>query len=157
MTIQVDGKPVEAYHLIMKKENALDILNGKKKVEIRTFSDKYLSMFIDQEKYKEYQEKLKEPDFQGVDENGVLEFDKTIRTDIKHIYFTNYNKTWSLVVKIHSFYTLSMIKDDIAFLAENFDFHDYDNEWQQFEGKELDEVPAFFAIYLDKVISHEGL
>ena len=50
-----------------------------------------------------------------------------------------------------------MIKDDIAFLAENFDFHDYDNEWQQFEGKELDEVPAFFAIYLDKVISHEGL
>jgi hypothetical protein len=157
MTIQVDGKPVEAYHLIMKKENALDILKGKKKVEIRTFSDKYLSMFIDQEKYKEYQEKLKEPDFQGVDENGVLEFDKTIRTDIKHIYFTNYNKTWSLVVKIHSFYTLSMIKDDIAFLAENFDFHDYDNEWQQFEGKELDEVPAFFAIYLDKVISHEGL
>jgi hypothetical protein len=157
MTIQVDGKPVEAYHLIMKKENALDILKGKKKVEIRTFSDKYLSMFIDQEKYKEYQEKLKEPDFQGVDENGVLEFDKTIRTDIKHIYFTNYNKTWSLIVKIHSFYTLSMIKDDIAFLAENFDFHDYDNEWQQFEGKELDEVPAFFAIYLDKVISHEGL
>ena len=157
MTIQVDGKPVEAYHLIMKKENALDILKGKKKVEIRTFSDKYLSMFIDQEKYKEYQEKLKEPDFQGVDENGVLEFDKTIRTDIKHIYFTNYNKTWSLIVKIHLFYTLSMIKDDIAFLAENFDFHDYDNEWQQFEGKELDEVPAFFAIYLDKVISHEGL
>ena len=59
MTIQVDGKPVEAYHLIMKKENALDILKGKKKVEIRTFSDKYLSMFIDQEKYKKYQQKRK--------------------------------------------------------------------------------------------------
>ena len=157
MTIEINGKPVEAYHLIMKKENALDILNGKKKVEIRTFSEKYLSMFIDQEKYKEYQEKLKEPDFQGIDEEGISEFDKTIRTDIKYIYFTNYNKTWNLVVKIHSFYTLSMIKDDVDFLAENFDFHDFDNEWQQFEGKELDEVPAFFAIYLDKVISHEGL
>lgn len=157
MTIQVNGKPVEAYHLIMKKENALDILNGKKKIEIRTFSEKYLSMFIDQEKYKEYQEKLKEPDFQGIDEEGISEFDKTIRTDIKYIYFTNYNKTWNLVVKIHSFYTLSMIKDDVDFLVENFDFHDFDNEWQQFEGKELDEIPAFFAIYLDKVISHEGL
>ena len=47
MTIEVNGKPVEAYHLIMKKENALDILKGKKKVEIRAFSEKYNYLFID--------------------------------------------------------------------------------------------------------------
>ncbi|GJH39876.1 hypothetical protein RCZ04_04260 [Capnocytophaga sp. HP1101] len=157
MTIQVNGKPAEAYHLIMKKENALDILKGTKKVEMRTFSDKYLSMFIDQEKYKEYQEKLKEPDFQGIDENGVLEFDKVYRDDIRHIFFTNYNKTWNLVVELDGITTCSMVKDDIEFLAKNFDFHDYDNEWQQFEGKDLDEIPAFFALVISKVVSHEGL
>ena len=157
MTIEINGKPVEAYHLIMKKENAIDILNGKKKVEIRTFSDKYLSMFIDNEKYKVYQEKMKDPNFQFYDDEGVSEFDKTIRTDINYIYFTNYNKTWNLVAKIHSFYTCSMIKDDIEFLAENFDFHDYDNEWQQFDGKDIDDIPAFFAIYIDKVVKYEGI
>ena len=58
MTIEINGKPVEAYHLIMKKENALDILNGKKKVEIRAFSEKYNDLFIDKKLYKEYQKDL---------------------------------------------------------------------------------------------------
>ena len=35
MKIDYNGQEIEAYSLIMTKENALDILNGKKSIETR--------------------------------------------------------------------------------------------------------------------------
>lgn len=156
MKINIDGKEVEAYHLIMKKENALEILNGTKKVEIREFNQKYGTLFIDPQKEAEYFEKMKQPNFEYIDENGVAECDK-IYKDVKYIYFTNYNKSWSLVVEIDQIYMLYMIKDDIEFLSEQLGFKEYDNEWQQFEGKDLDDIPSFFAIDIKRIVSNENL
>lgn len=156
MKIQVNGQEVEAYHLIMKKENALEILNGTKKVEIREFNQKYGTLFIDPQKEAEYFEKMKQPNFEYIDENGVAECDK-IYKDVKYIYFTNYNKSWSLVVEIDQIYMLYMIKDDIEFLSEQLGFKEYDNEWQQFEGKDLDDIPSFFAIDIKRIVSNENL
>lgn len=156
MKINIDGKEVEVYHLIMKKENALEILNGTKKVEIREFNQKYGTLFIDPQKEAEYFEKMKQPNFEYIDENGVAECDK-IYKDVKYIYFTNYNKSWSLVVEIDQIYMLYMIKDDIEFLSEQLGFKEYDNEWQQFEGKDLDDIPSFFAIDIKRIVSNENL
>lgn len=156
MKINIDGKEVEVYHLIMKKENALEILNGTKKVEIREFNQKYGTLFIDPQKEAEYFEKMKQPNFEYIDENGIAECDK-IYKDVKYIYFTNYNKSWSLVVEIDQIYMLYMIKDDIEFLSEQLGFKEYNNEWQQFEGKDLDDTPSFFAIDIKKIVSSENL
>lgn len=156
MKINIEGKEVEAYHIIMKKENALEILNGTKKVEIRRFDDKYGKLFIDPKKEAEYFEKMKQPNFEYIDAEGNAECDK-IYKDTKYIYFTNYAKSWSLVVKIHSIYMLYMTKDDIEFLSEQLEFHEYNSEWQKFEGKPIEEVPSFFAIAIDKIISCENL
>ncbi len=49
MKINVNGNEVEAYALIMKKENALEILRGEKTLEIRVDSPRYVKMFTDQE------------------------------------------------------------------------------------------------------------
>ena len=38
MKIDYNGQEIEAYSLIMTKENALDILNGKKSIETRMLS-----------------------------------------------------------------------------------------------------------------------
>ena len=47
MKIEYNGKEVEAYRLITKKKFAQEIFEGKKKVEIRAFSNFYEKMFFD--------------------------------------------------------------------------------------------------------------
>nr|DAO90764.1 MAG TPA: ASCH domain protein [Caudoviricetes sp.]DAR57125.1 MAG TPA: ASCH domain protein [Caudoviricetes sp.] len=149
MTIEVNGKPVEAYHLIMKKENALDILNGKKKIEIRAFSKKYNDMFINKELYKEFQEYLKDPD-------GSMELEDCLN-ETEYIYFTNYNKSWYLIVEVLDIAVYKMTQEDVEVLNEDYDFHDFDNEWQQYKDLPEDEIPVFYGLGLADVISHEGL
>lgn len=58
MTIKYKDQEIEAYPLIMRKENALDILRGKKTIEIRKFSGKYEKMFTDFKQLEE-NEKLR--------------------------------------------------------------------------------------------------
>ena len=145
MTIEVNGKPVEAYHLIMKKENALDILKGKKKVEIRAFSEKYNDLFIDKKLYKEYQKDLENP-------NGSMTIEDTLK-DTAYIYFTNYNKTWELIVEVLDIAVYQMTKEDIEVLNEDYDF----NEWQQYKDLTEEEIPMFYGLGLADIVSHKGL
>ena len=149
MTIEIEGKQVEAYHLIMKKENALDILNGKKKVEIRAFSEKYNDLFIDKKLYKEYQKDLENP-------NGSMTIEDTLK-DTAYIYFTNYNKTWELIVEILDIAVYQMTKEDIEVLNEDYDFHDLDNEWQQYKDLTEEEITMFYGLGLADVVSHKGV
>ena len=149
MKIEVNGKSVEAYHLIMKKENALDILNGKKKIEIRAFSKKYNDMFINKELYKKFQEYLKDPD-------GSMELEDCLN-ETEYIYFTNYNNSWNLIVEVLDIAVYKMTQEDVEVLNEDYDFHDFDNEWQQYKDLPEDEIPVFYGLGLADVISHEGL
>lgn len=52
MTINVNNQQVEAYDLLLQKKYALDIIQGKKKIEVRSFSDHYISRFLDKEVMK---------------------------------------------------------------------------------------------------------
>ncbi len=91
MKINYNGQEIEAYSLIMTKENALDILNGKKTIETRMLSAKYEKMFTD---------------FAQVDENEKFrkagreqECQPILRTDIEAIHFYSnllFNKFFSL-------------------------------------------------------------
>ena len=47
MKINYKGQEIEAYSLVMNRNNALDILNGKKCIETRMLSSKYEKMFTD--------------------------------------------------------------------------------------------------------------
>lgn len=158
MTIKVNGKDVEAYRLIMRKTNALEILNGTKKIEIRDFSRTYGDMFIDPEKEKVYLKKMKEPNFEYIDKNGVAECDK-IYKDTKYIYFTNYNNSWSLTAEIEQIFMLWFADDDMDFLSKELDFHELEESYKEYKESvhKDDETPAFFAIQIKKVVSHEGL
>ncbi|AMD85115.1 hypothetical protein SAMN05444369_101291 [Capnocytophaga haemolytica] len=160
MTIKVNGKDVEAYRLIMRKTNALDILKGTKKIEIRDFSKTYGDMFIDPEKEKVYLKKMEEPDFEYIDKNGVAECDK-IYKDTKYIYFTNYNNSWDLVAEIEQIFMLWFTDDDMEFLSKELNFHDLEESYKEYKANGHDDnedgTPAFFAIELKGVVSHRGL
>ena len=56
MKIKVEGKEVEAYNLLMRKEYAMDIVSGKKTLEIREFKSHYVDMFTDKEQLKKNEE-----------------------------------------------------------------------------------------------------
>ncbi len=160
MKIKVENKEAEAYYLIMRKENALDILNGKKKVEIRDYTDHYCGHFFDKDKLDEFNKEVDDIDFEPTDKDGVLKIEKAIKK-IKYARFTNRNNTWHLDVRLDWIYICSMTKDDVDFLSKEFGFDEYNDKWQEFEDKVeqglFNEVPSFFALAIREVVSHEGL
>jgi len=136
-----EDKEVDAYDFLMKKENALEIMSGKKKLEIRSFTPKYYKLLIDREQEAKNRE-------------NPEEYILPIRTDISFIHFHNYNNSWFLNVKIKEIGLAMMDKEEIEILAEEFDFHDYDNEWQKFEKLPNAQKPMFFWFAIEKIIEH---
>lgn len=149
MKIKVNGQEVEAYALLMQKENALEILNGKKTIEIRALNSKYSSMFTDQKQLEE-NEKLRA-------EGREEECKPPYRTDIAYVHFYNYQKSWTLDVAIDEIGMTEMTKEGIDFLNSEFGFHDYDNEWQQYDGKPFDDIPIFFYLHIAEIVGQTGL
>ena len=132
MKIDYNGQEIEAYSLIMTKENALDILNGKKSIETRMLSVKYEKMFTD---------------FAQVDENEKLrkagreqECQPILRTDIEAIHFYSTGAPWTLDVAI-----------------DEIDFHDFDEQLKEFKKNPPKELPLFYYLHICEIISHSGL
>lgn len=145
MKITYNNKEYEAYALLMRKENAIDIISGKKRVEIREFSPFYEKMFIDQ-KIVEQNRKIK----------CESEYVSPMR-DVPCIHFYSTGAPWTLDVSINDIGIASMIEEDIKWLNEEYGFHDFDNEWQQYVGKPEEEIPIFFYLGIEKVLQHEGI
>ncbi|MGP1500196.1 MAG: hypothetical protein ACTTJM_00215 [Bergeyella cardium] len=144
MKIKVQGKEVEAYRLIMKKQNAIDIVEGRKKLEVRNYVDTYCDMFFDKKKYQEYLKDLENP-------NGKMTIEDAIKDDVKYIRFTNYNGTWHLDVSIKDIHCFAMIEEEVKYMGENYNFHDFDDQWQEFKDLPDDEKPFFFGLVIGKV------
>ncbi len=149
MKIKYNGNEYEAYSLIMRKENALEIFNGTKRVEIRVFTPHYMDMFIDQEKLA----RNKKID---VGELDASEWSAPLK-DTPCVHFYSPNGGWSLDVSIENIGIASMTQEDIEWLSSEYDFHDYDDEWQQFAGLPEEEIPSFFYICIEKILHSEGL
>jgi hypothetical protein len=147
-TIEVNGQQVQAYDLIMRTEHALEIIAGKKPLEIRAFSDHYCRMFTDEAISAENEKHAKDKNY---------EWQNPSRKDIAYIHFHNYNNSWMLDVRIDELDASFMTESDIKWLADEFGFHDYDNEWQQYVGKPDDEVPMFFWMHIDEVVNRVGI
>jgi hypothetical protein len=148
MKIKVKGEEVEAYSLLMRKEYALDIISGKKTLEIRSFNSHYGSMFTDKEQLAKNEELRKA----GKDDECV-----TPLKDIWYVRFHNYNYSWTLDVEIDEMDISTVCQEDIEDLAEWFGFHDYDNEWQQYEHLDDDEKPIFYWLHIKEIVGRKGI
>ena len=92
MKINYKGQEIEAYSLVMNRNNALDILNGKKCIETRMLSSKYEKMFTDFNQIEE-NEKLRKAGRED-------ECQSILRTDIEAIHFYSTGAPWTLDVAI---------------------------------------------------------
>jgi len=140
-TIIYEGKEVRAFDFLMKKENALDIISGKKKVETRSYSPFYYRLIHDKE-----QDELNKKDTDN--------FVPPIRDDISFIHFHNYNNSWFLNVRISEIGVGKFSEQYLKELSKEFDFNDFDNEWQQFENLSDEDKPVFYWFAIKEIVNH---
>lgn len=149
MKINYKGQEAEAYALIMKKENALEILKGKKTVEFRDFTPKYEKMFTDFEQIAKNQDLVA-----AGRENECL---PPFNTDIEAIHFYPYNNSWHLDVLIDEIGVVDITEEGAKFLADTFGCHEMDDQWQQFAHLPKDKIPFTFYLHIDEIVGHHGL
>ena len=148
-TIKYNGQEVEAYALIMTKANALDILTGKKVIETRKLSSKYEKMFTNFKQLEE-NERLRK-------EGRENECQPILRTDIEAIHFYSTGAPWFLDVAIDEIGIGEVTEEGIKFMHEEFDFHDFDEQLEEFKKNPPEEIPLFYYLHISEVINHEGL
>lgn len=148
-TIKYNGQEVEAYSLIMTKANALDILNGKKVIETRKLSSKYEKMFTNFKQLEE-NERLRK-------EGRENECQPILRTDIEAVHFYSTGAPWFLDVAIDEIGIGEVTEEGIKFMHEEFDFHDFDEQLEEFKKNPPEEIPLFYYLHISEVINHEGL
>ncbi len=143
MKITVNGKEFEAYDLVMRRENAQAIIDGKKTVEIRSFNSHYMSLFYDKEKRK---------NFDPSDLSAEEPFKET-----KYIRFHNYNYSWYLDVEIDEIGSIMLDKEGIGGLQEDFNFHELDSELERYKDTPADEIPFVFYLHIKKVVGRKAI
>lgn len=137
------AEDIECLSLIMKKEYALQILAGTKKLEFRSYSKFYTSRVIDK-RVADYVEA-------HFDDDEVLYFCEDIR-QVKKIHFHDYNNSWFLDIEVDGNSAFCITKDDVEFLQETYDCHDFDADLAMFETAGIKERPWTFYFVCGKVI-----
>lgn len=139
-------KPIETLNLIMKKEFALDILSGKKKVEYRAYSKHYCERLYDKA-IGEFIERHK-------DDEGFLDtYDKFVipLRFVKNIHFHNYNNTWFMDCSVKLNDVVAVVEDDVKFMQEEFGCHELDEELETLVKTKAKRRPLYFYFVIDKV------
>ena len=147
MTINVNNQQVEAYDLLLQKKYALDIIQGKKKIEVRSFSDHYISRFLDKEVMKRNDANNRKP----FDDD----YENEIREDVQYIHFHNYNNSWYLDVAIEGIGMCVVDSQDIEPLAEDFpEMAAYLPDAKKNDELPEEDKPMIFYIVLAEVVGH---
>lgn len=123
----------EFFDCLMTKKNALAIVRGEKKLEIRDVSDFYMRRFLDKSKPA----------------NQVPEF-----LPIFKFHFHNYTNTWFLDVEIIEMGWAYVNKQANKIFNERFNFHDLDEQAEEFDAIPEDDPqkPMVFWFELGKIL-----
>lgn len=142
-----EPQPVECLNLIMRKEFAQEIVDGKKTVEIRAYSKHYTERLYDQ-KVLEYEKRHWDDEEMR---QGILEFTDSIRP-VKKIHFHNYNNTWSLDVSCVENGTVIVNDEQVKYLQDEYDCHEFDEMLEDLNRKKTSDRPIFFFFAIGEII-----
>lgn len=135
-------KPIERMNLIMRKEFALQILKGEKKVEFRAFSQHYTDRLMDKDVANwmaDHQEK--EVDYFGI----------TSTRPVSVIHFHNYSNSWFLDVECTQNEVCAPLPHWVEFF-NTLNCHELDEMTADFEKRNEEMRPLFFYFVCGKVI-----
>ena len=128
------GATAEAFDLIMRKEFAWDILEGRKKAEFRNLSAFYIKRFLEPRKT------LQDTFDAFVPKEGVA-----------YVHFHDYGNTWYLDVRLNDLMFLSVHPDCLDTL-HSLGCYEFDEMAKENAGKTAADVPQFFALKIYSVL-----
>jgi len=140
-------KPIEKLDLVMKKEFAREILAGTKKVEIRSYTDFYTSRLYDKDVLA-YEEDHWDNELLRMQ---MIDFNDSVRA-VKTIHFHDYGNTWYLDVECPDNNTVVLVDDQVKYLQEQYDFHDFDEELADLNSADATERPIYFYFAIGKIL-----
>ena len=142
------AKDIEVLNLVMTRKNAKEVLSGAKKVEYRAYSEHYVSRLYDKNvtafiKKHEDDESVIEAQIDGIVDSLRM---------VRRIHFHDYNNSWFLDVDVLVNDEVSLEKEDMDMLHNEWDSHDLDDLFNTLEGNKTKDRPLFFFFVIDKVV-----
>ena len=142
MKILVDNKPREALQLMLMRPLALDILAGKKRLEVRAFSPYYVKTLLNVDNFNQW-----------VNSGLPKEHKPIFKNKVEFIHFTNRSHSWFLNVSVKQHFVEFVTFESVLQLGREFGFHDLDSELPRLKHlKDNDLIDNIICFEIDKVI-----
>ena len=137
------AEPLEVLNLVMRKQFAQEILEGKKRVEFRAYSEHYSSRLYDKEVLQYMQLHKDEPEI--IDQCDPLR-------EVQSIHFHNYDNTWFLDCECELNDIVAVTDEDVQYLNEEYDCHDLDEQLTQLKAIGEDNRPLYYYFVLGRIV-----
>lgn len=141
------AKDIEVLNLVMVRKYAKEIIEGKKKVEFRAYSDHYVGRLFD----RNVLDFLKNHDGDEVVEKAIEDGIVDPLRIVRKIHFHDYNNNWYLDVDVSVNDNLAITKEDVEMLNNLYDCHEMDRTLRSLELQKEKERPLYFFFVIDKV------
>lgn len=138
------AEPLEVLNLVMRKQFAQEIIQGKKKIEFRAYSEHYSSRLYDKEVLQYMQ--LHKNESEIIDQCDPLR-------EVRAIHFHNYDNTWFLDCECELNDVVAVTDDDVKYLQDEYGCHDLDEQLSQLKAVGENNRPMYFYFVLGKVIN----
>lgn len=142
------AKDIEVLNLVMTRKNAKEIVDGKKKVEFRAYSDHYVGRLFDRNVLDFLKSHEGDEVVGQAVEDGIVD---PLRM-VKKIHFHDYNNSWYLDVDVSVNDNLAITKEDVEMLNTLYDCHEMDRTLRSLELQKEKERPLYFFFVIGKVI-----
>lgn len=144
-------------NLIMKKQYALDIINGKKKVEYRNYSKHYFDRLYDKDMLDMLEKYAEDEDVKKICEPyDVMDFLDPLRV-VKTIRFHNYNDTWSLTVECKENNIIALTDPNIDYMHKEFGDTEFADAVKELQKAGVEDRPILFYFALGNIIERENI